>query len=361
METTTQEIQRQEALQYEDVEIQKIIVHKVGNRLREEPLYISKKVLSTAEEPTLKKVLLKYFLSSFKTTDFYKFHHESELELNEIFQYASRIFTDPDNFYLQSINIAKHLHEKSIHPIVKEGELYIVYFEQLVLGNEMANAIGIFKSENKDTFLKIIQHPETLELQQEDGINIQKLDKGCLIFDIDRENGFKICIVDTVNKSNEAQYWKDDFLKVKSREDYHYHTKNYINLCQNFVKDKFREEFEVSKVDEIDFVNRSMDYFKKKEVFDINNFAEEVIQQPEIVDAFKDYRKTFQENHDFTMYDEFDISPSVVKNSSKVYKSILKLDKNFHIYIHGNKEYIEKGFDEEKGMSYYKVYFKNEQ
>lgn len=35
--------------------------------------------------------------------------------------------------------------------------------------------------------------------------------------------------------------------------------------------------------------------------------------------------------------------------------------KIFHIYIHGNKNLIEKGFDEEKSMNFYKVYFKEEQ
>jgi hypothetical protein len=50
-----------------------------------------------------------------------------------------------------------------------------------------------------------------------------------------------------------------------------------------------------------------------------------------------------------------------VKKQSKVYKQVLKLDRNFHIYIHGNNEFIERGFDEEKNMNYYKVYFREEQ
>ncbi len=41
-------------------------------------------------------------------------------------------------------------------------------------------------------------------------------------------------------------------------------------------------------------------------------------------------------------------------------RSVLKLDKNFHIYIHGDRELIERGYDEEKGKSFYKVYFEEE-
>jgi hypothetical protein len=58
--------------------------------------------------------------------------------------------------------------------------------------------------------------------------------------------------------------------------------------------------------------------------------------------------------------DSFDISGAAVKKQARVYKSVLKLDKNFHIYIHGNKDLIEKGFDDGRDMNYYKVYFREE-
>src|SRR5690606_31630735 len=208
--------------------------------------------------------------------------------------------------------------------------------------------------------LKVYPEGENFEINHDDGININKLDKGCIIFDIEEEKGYKVCIVDAVNKNDEAQYWKDDFLHLSLYEDNRYHTKNYISLCQSFVKEKFKEDFEVSKVDEIDFMNKSLDFFKKKEVFDLNEFSKEVIGQPEIIDSFNDYKKEFQESRNINIFDEFDISASAVKQSSKFHKKILKLDKNFHIYIHGNKDFIEKGFDEEKGMSYYKIFYKNE-
>ncbi|MCL4639824.1 MAG: nucleoid-associated protein, partial [Olivibacter sp.] len=58
--------------------------------------------------------------------------------------------------------------------------------------------------------------------------------------------------------------------------------------------------------------------------------------------------------------DGFEISGQAVKKESKIFKSILKLDKNFHVYIHGKREYIEKGFDEERGKHFYKLYFDQE-
>ena len=104
-----------------------------------------------------------------------------------------------------------------------------------------------------------------------------------------------------------------------------------------------------------------MKYFKEKESFDINEFANEVIANKEGIESFKSYKKSYEEEFDTQISDSFDISDAAVKKQAKAFKSILKLDKNFHIYIHGNKELIEKGFDDNKSMNYYKVYFREEQ
>lgn len=41
-------------------------------------------------------------------------------------------------------------------------------------------------------------------------------------------------------------------------------------------------------------------------------------------------------------------------------RSVIKLDKNFHIYVHGGEKMIRKGYDAETGMSYYQIFFKEE-
>ena len=49
-----------------------------------------------------------------------------------------------------------------------------------------------------------------------------------------------------------------------------------------------------------------------------------------------------------------------VKGEKRFFKSVLKLDKNFHVYVHGKKNYIEKGYDPDKGLNFYKLYFEVE-
>jgi len=57
--------------------------------------------------------------------------------------------------------------------------------------------------------------------------------------------------------------------------------------------------------------------------------------------------------------DNFDISKQAVKKQARVFKSVLKLDKNFHIYIHGNRDLIEQGVDN-NGRKFYKIYYEEE-
>jgi hypothetical protein len=57
--------------------------------------------------------------------------------------------------------------------------------------------------------------------------------------------------------------------------------------------------------------------------------------------------------------DHFSISAPAVNRHARIFKSVLKLDRNFHIYIHGDRDLIEKGTDS-NGRKYYKIYYEEE-
>src|SRR5690606_30471110 len=97
-----------------------------------------------------------------------------------------------------------------------------------------------------------------------------------------------------------------------------------------------------------------------KEQFNLQEFTEEVIHHPEVADTFMTFKKNFESARNVEIEDAFDIHLSAVKKQQKVFKSVLKLDKNFHIYIHGRRDLIEKGVDEPTGRKYYKIYFEEE-
>ena len=91
----------------------------------------------------------------------------------------------------------------------------------------------------------------------------------------------------------------------------------------------------------------------------MNEFSNEILGQEEIIKSFGEYKKEQKIDENLST-DIFTISPKAVKKGAKHYKSVLKLDKNFHIYIHGDHDLIEQGFDDERKMKYYKVYFEEE-
>ena len=330
-------------------------VHIVGNKSKEEALELSEAPL-TLDDEKVNELLLTYFLSNFKAPEFHSFTFSNEdFTLNPIYQFASEIFSDNETLHVHSINMAKHLFEASQHPNIKAGDFYVAHIEGVNIENTIVDAIGIFKSENKDTYLKLKASKGNFKLNADEGTNIKKLDKGCLILNLESEAGYKILLVDNANQAD-AQFWKQNFLNVKPWSDAFHHTHNFMNLTKQYVADQLDEEFSVSKADQIDLLNRSMNFFKSREQFDQREFEVEVLADADVIQSFRKFEKNFGEE----IVDSFEISVHAVKRQARIFKSVLKLDKNFHIYIHGNRELIEKGYDEVRGEHFYKIYFKEE-
>jgi len=340
-------------------QLEKLIIHKVGNPLQEEPVLLSDELTDIAAQQELDRVLTSYFLSPFKEPVFYHFYHVSSLDLNEVYTIASEIFESDDTFIERSKDLANILYTYSNHPKIKGGELYVAYLGDCLFNDESVDAIGIFKSENREKFLKVFQEDAYFGVNHDEGISIRKPDKACIIFDTKKHEGYRVCILDTQSSGEEAQYWKEEFLKLKPVADNYYQTQNYLDLARNFVTERLDEEFEISKADQIDYLNRSINYFKKKETFNEQEFERDVFQHDEVILSFKKFKGDFQNEHQINVVPEFEIAVNAVKKQARVFKSVLKLDRNFHVYIHGDRDMIEKGVDPD-GRKYYKLYYDEE-
>ena len=117
----------------------------------------------------------------------------------------------------------------------------------------------------------------------------------------------------------------------------------------------------MDKTDKIDLLNRSSYYFKENDNFEIDDFANTLFPDAEQQEAFKEFKEEYAKESDIPLADQFDISKQAVRKSGKVFKSVIKLDTNFSIYVHGRRDLIERGFDEEKGKPFYKMYFEQEE
>jgi hypothetical protein len=346
-------------LHFEESKINRLITHHIGNKHQNGKLVLSKNDMEPTAE--MQEILKAYFLNSFKDNALFMFAEADEkIQNNIVYQHIKNIFDDNSRFQEESVKLAEYLHEMSVHPMIKEGEMYLALFSNCVVDDELTDVIGIFKSENTDTFLKVRIKDDDLELSHDNGININKLDKGCLVFNTESEAGYKVCMVDVSGKSKEANYWKDSFLQLEQRKDDFYQTQNHIEICKGFVKNVFNYNNGVEKADQIDLLNKTADYFQSNEEFDLNDFHEKVIGDNDVFDAFKQYRERVSDENGIETQDKFDISGAAVKKGKHQFKSVLKLDKNFHIYIHGDRNRILKGFDNKTGLNYYQIFYETE-
>ena len=338
--------------------IEKLVIHKIGNKSTDEGIQLSKSEI-LLHDKNISDILLTYFSHSCKSEDFYKFNDNAEHE-ESVQASAQQIFQSHQEFYVHSANIAQLLYDASNHPNIKPGELYVAYFTGCVINDEETDAVGIFKSENKDSYIKIYQENDRFDVEHEQGINIKKLDKGCLIFNSDADSGYILKIVDNTNKNNEAAYWRNDFINAKIIENNYFNTQNFMQLCKNFSQEILTEDNNVTKQEQLAFMSKSVDYLNKNQFFDIEQFSNEVIGSDEVIEHFTDYKQEFEEERNITPQSHFEVSPDALKKAKKYMRSIIKLDKNFHIYVHSRPEFIEKGFDQSRNMHFYKLFFESE-
>lgn len=338
----------------EDIKIASAIVHYVGSRVMEEGVMLSTHLLHTDE--AIEKVLGYYFLSPFKLEALCNFYHESELKMNEVYSFASMIFEDNSIFINASTDIAKYLYEHSNHPKINGGDFFVVLFKNCEVDHQKVDAIGLFKAENKERFIRVQRDNDNVSVGFEMGVNVQKLDKGCLIFNIEKEHGYVVAVVDRTKRGAEAKYWIDDFLHVVPRNDGYNQTKKTISLCKDYLKTLSGS---VDKSERAMILNRLTDFLKRND-FDLQDMVSHVFDDEETAQGFLKYNQEAINGDGNGVEENFKPEPLALKKLSFGNLTNIKLDDNFGISIRGGENLMEKGYDEEKGMKYYKLYFKEE-
>ena len=78
----------------------------------------------------------------------------------------------------------------------------------------------------------------------------------------------------------------------------------------------------------------------------------------EVINSFNAFKTQYEHERDYVLSDDFAINDAAVKKNARLLKSIIKLDKNFHIYVHGDRKKLQQGQDE--NGKYYMLYFEEE-
>lgn len=345
-------------------EIKFMVIHIIGNKMRHEGMRLSKELM-TVEDNGFKELMFRHFLKPFLKMDYlYRFTHNSNLNFNENYVYLKGIFANLQSFYAQSLNIARHLYENSLHPRIRSGEFFMLYITNCSIDGNITNAIGLFKAETKDTFLKVTESDDAFNIKTEEGISINRLDKGCLIFNLAQDDGYRVTVIDNHNKANEeARYWKDLFLNVSAVQNSDVVTQKYLDLCTKVIENTYPFENTGEKLDR---KSRALDYFKSNEVFNLDHFVEQVFDKnEEAINDLSKLRTAIQETNELQLPDNFDISRRTVNKLTNRTKNVIRLDTTFDIYIKGQPSNalrnLERSYDSKRNMNFYKIYFHEEQ
>ncbi|MCF6350424.1 MAG: nucleoid-associated protein [Flavobacteriaceae bacterium] len=341
-------------------QITDFIIHKVGNKFNSTRNVFSDNSLLFDENSY--QLMFNFLLKPFTNlTESYRFSHHADINLNEMNAYTKSLFTNEGNFVEVSQNIVKHLYEQSNSANIKTGDVLIARIEGIEINTIITDAIGIFKIENKMDFFQTYIEGNQIEVLLTQGISTKKLDKGCLIINTTDTEGTIVLSVDT--NSYDAQYWIKNFLQIKLADDVYNHTKNYLSLCNSFSEEVIKENF--GKKEQSEFLANTIDYFKENEAIDVEQFKVAVFDEDKRKDLFEDYKKQYETEQNVVLRNNFFVADKVLKKEKKNFKTEIKLDTRIKINIDVDSPdaasyYLERGYDDEKKMFFYKVFFNEE-
>ncbi|WP_438349439.1 nucleoid-associated protein [Paenibacillus sp. FA6] len=347
------------ALDFTGATIDKLIVHRVGNKMKGDEMVLSQRCADIRGD-SLPTLLGKFFFQRIKENEAYNFYHINDIGFNEIYQYVKSIFCGLVSFEINSQNIAKQLYEVSTHPNIRTGELCIAFIKGVTLNGVVYDSVGIFKTESKESFLRISGDENKFTVEWEQGIDTNKLDKGCIVFNTQMENGYNIALIDS-GSSIDTKYWTEDFLGIqKSNNDFN-KTKTLVDACKEFTKKDYIGE----KADKVAMLNSVVEYIKTNPIIDLGDFTDHVAKQANRSEELKFFINDYAEKKECKNIDNFFVNPSALKNIKRSIKNFIRLDTDIEIKINSSSEdnikYLEKGYDENRQMHFYKIYFNEEE
>jgi len=350
-------------LSFENAKIAGLVLAKVGNPSREEPLQTSKQIFQVEEDD--QAMLSAIFMRPFKSLSLvgHRFRHHSSLSNHELNTCVASIFEDSDQLLKAGCDIAQRLYSKSSHPNIKSGDLCVALVEGIDVGEDQTvRGICILKSESVSPFLSITPHEGDLQLNTEHGINPEKIDKGCLVIDQFERKGYYSLTFDRAG--NESRFWVRDFLSVAPIPDSSLLSKRVAEMAVQAVTPEVQPEEEDDSPPWAvnDTAKEALSYFDDKKQFSLQEFEEQALRTPEAKAKFREEKKRLEEEEGVKIEEGFDISKKDVVKAKKLMKNFMRLDSGVEIklkpkVVNNPDAVLEKGYDEEKKKNFIKIYF----
>lgn len=330
------------------------VIHRVGNKNNSEGIYCSE---SLSDISGIEEMLMKLIKNSFSFNSSYCFQSIDELTLNPSYVFVSRIFEDNDSLINNSKFLARYLYDCSIHPNIKNGEFYTLTLKHCFVEDEETDAIALLKTETKHSYIYTKEERNAIIPHCGIGTDLKHLDKGCIIFNLNKSSGYIMFLVDNANRGNDAKYWTESFLHAVPRSDSYNQTAAVLTLHREFIAslDGY------NKLEKSEMLQRSVEALKSENVV-LEEVEKVVFPQHDINEHFEAFKKQYIQNTNIKIEDQFTSSSKAIEKQKTALKRMhtICLDGNVDIIIHNDGSCIERGYDDYVGMNYYKIYFKKE-
>ncbi len=346
-------------VRYTRAKLQGLALARLGNPLRDGLLQTSKELCRfDASEAEL---LTHCFLKPFRSLEEHRFHHETSLDQNPVFQLAKAIFSNGDSLLENAAKIAQRLFQKSDHPNIKPGDLCVSRMEGLVVNGKHTNGLCIVKCENTVPFFEIAVNDGDLHLLTHQGIHPDKIDKGCLVFNDREDEGFSVLVFD--KGGADPLFWNRQFLGVVPRTSDDFLTKRYTELCVDFAKNGLAPT--TSQEERYQLANRAVNYLVGADEFDQQAFETTALREPKVIDQFQQFKDSYEQGGGYALGDRFTVSRDIATKAKKKLKGTLRLDTGAEIrfksaFIDEAETLFEQGYDDSKGMRFVKILFNEE-
>jgi hypothetical protein len=337
--------------------ISRLVLARVGNPHRNEAMETSKEVYNVQEDD--RSLLTSLFLKSFKNLAPHRFSHHSSLDQHEMNNIAEALFDAPSTKLLpKGVEIAQRLYAKSNHPNIKAGDLCIAMVDEIEVEGEVTNALCILKAESMVPFLSISGHDGDLELHTEQGINPDKIDKGCLILNTWSNKGYYVLTFDRAGEG--SRFWIKEFLGLQPIPDAAFLTNTYASMVTDFMGQQLAPE--APPEESFAAAREALYYFDDREQFDLQEFEERVLKTPQAIAQFAEHRSRLEEEQGLPLETSFEISQKDVNKAVKRLNAVLKLDTGVEVHLKSLPDtpanpLVERGFDESREMKFIKIFY----
>lgn len=324
----------------------------VGNKSNGEGVTFASSLNDMTESSDFIRTLV---YNTFKFDDIRHFDFVGSLSLNPVYTFVSKIFEDNGCFIKECNNLARYLYDQSIHPNIKNGEFYIALFQDSLVDGIETDAILMLKSERKDAFLMITNEMGKIKTKPTIGLSLKQIDKGCIIFNTNKETGYSVFAVDNTNSGKDAHYWTDSFLHIIPYEDDYHNTKKIDGFCTGFAR-LMKKKMPEQNIGLIKALGNIAECFQKNNTISLQQLEEYMSFTCEARTCLAEYKRAFEKGKG-ALPISFQVNMGESNCASITRKQTLKIGKDFEVKILNPSAEIEKGYDSDREKSYYKFYF----